>query len=113
MIRRPPRSTLFPYTTLFRSLCRSWPGAGPRLRRHAEVEGAPGDLRLELLPAPQPDEVVAALLEELKITAEVVSLRGLGAIGAGTGTIVEVVVDVRPGQIHRPRSEERRAGKEC
>src|SRR5256885_4936756 len=25
MIRRPPRSTLFPYTTLFRSLCR-----GPR-----------------------------------------------------------------------------------
>src|SRR2546422_4387111 len=24
MIRRPPRSTLFPYTTLFRSKCRSW-----------------------------------------------------------------------------------------
>src|SRR3712207_7748933 len=28
MIRRPPRSTLFPYTTLFRS----WPGAGGRAR---------------------------------------------------------------------------------
>src|SRR3712207_8477366 len=36
MIRRPPRSTLFPYTTLFRSppptpmhpLCSSWPCAG-------------------------------------------------------------------------------------
>src|SRR5256885_2531165 len=27
MIRRPPRSTLFPYTTLFRS-----PGSGPGLR---------------------------------------------------------------------------------
>src|SRR2546430_7955665 len=26
MIRRPPRSTLFPYTTLFRSLC---PGKSP------------------------------------------------------------------------------------
>src|SRR2546422_6693490 len=26
MIRRPPRSTLFPYTTLFRSL-RQWPGS--------------------------------------------------------------------------------------
>src|ERR1035438_6921671 len=26
MIRRPPRSTLFPYTTLFRSLCRNKPG---------------------------------------------------------------------------------------
>src|SRR3989449_3184046 len=29
MIRRPPRSTLFPYTTLFRS------GVGIELRRHA------------------------------------------------------------------------------
>src|SRR3712207_7142223 len=27
MIRRPPRSTLFPYTTLFRSVCGpGWPG---------------------------------------------------------------------------------------
>src|SRR2546425_11198529 len=25
MIRRPPRSTLFPYTTLFRSLQNTWP----------------------------------------------------------------------------------------
>src|SRR5438045_7048695 len=25
MIRRPPRSTLFPYTTLFRSAAGSWP----------------------------------------------------------------------------------------
>src|SRR2546426_1866084 len=24
MIRRPPRSTLFPYTTLFRSVCEKW-----------------------------------------------------------------------------------------
>src|SRR2546425_2552092 len=31
MIRRPPRSTLFPYTTLFRSACRR-PGPGPRRR---------------------------------------------------------------------------------
>src|SRR2546422_2290418 len=33
MIRRPPRSTLFPYTTLFRSprrrVSEEWPGAGP------------------------------------------------------------------------------------
>src|SRR5256885_12933509 len=28
MIRRPPRSTLFPYTTLFRSLARTGRGAG-------------------------------------------------------------------------------------
>src|SRR5258707_9548201 len=36
MIRRPPRSTLFPYTTLFRSRCRAGPGklrgAGARPR---------------------------------------------------------------------------------
>src|SRR2546430_12132740 len=30
MIRRPPRSTLFPYTTLFRSIARL-------VRRHAEI----------------------------------------------------------------------------
>src|SRR5258708_23990099 len=33
MIRRPPRSTLFPYTTLFRSLPRLRPGHGARQRR--------------------------------------------------------------------------------
>src|SRR2546427_5708909 len=37
MIRRPPRSTLFPYTTLFRSI-----PAGPRRHRHAG-RPAPGD----------------------------------------------------------------------
>src|SRR2546428_3937781 len=31
MIRRPPRSTLFPYTTLFRSLFRARGGSGARL----------------------------------------------------------------------------------
>src|SRR5256885_12102355 len=37
MIRRPPRSTLFPYTTLFRS-------GAPRLRRHRH-EGSEAFLR--------------------------------------------------------------------
>src|SRR2546426_6074691 len=32
MIRRPPRSTLFPYTTLFRSLRNHGPQPVPRLR---------------------------------------------------------------------------------
>src|SRR5256885_10840012 len=40
MIRRPPRSTLFPYTTLFRSLARVWrgssdPGDAATLERYA------------------------------------------------------------------------------
>src|SRR2546425_12805569 len=45
MIRRPPRSTLFPYTTLFRSELRGHParavetvGRGPRLARLLAVE---------------------------------------------------------------------------
>src|SRR3712207_8667089 len=32
MIRRPPRSTLFPYTTLFRSLAGAAPRRDPQLR---------------------------------------------------------------------------------
>src|SRR5256885_12794826 len=32
MIRRPPRSTLFPYTTLFRSPCAHCAPAGPAAR---------------------------------------------------------------------------------
>src|SRR2546429_3442849 len=38
MIRRPPRSTLFPYTTLFRSDARS----GARAVRHAAGAGGTG-----------------------------------------------------------------------
>src|SRR3712207_7465313 len=37
MIRRPPRSTLFPYTTLFRSHREGW-----RLRRHVVLEPLSG-----------------------------------------------------------------------
>src|SRR5437870_10980599 len=42
MIRRPPRSTLFPYTTLFRSHCRSGrrpARVAPAERRHARGLG--------------------------------------------------------------------------
>src|SRR3712207_6857123 len=45
MIRRPPRSTLFPYTTLFRSLRtlgRRGPGGFPLLRQAAEDDHAQG-----------------------------------------------------------------------
>src|SRR5436305_8474540 len=46
MIRRPPRSTLFPYTTLFRSLVHYGPnvGDGPPEWRAAESIGRPGYL---------------------------------------------------------------------
>src|SRR5258707_6261377 len=37
MIRRPPRSTLFPYTTLFRSL-RTWAGVRPTIFKWGPLE---------------------------------------------------------------------------
>src|SRR3712207_7823039 len=43
MIRRPPRSTLFPYTTLFRSIIKQW--AGDFIAKHGHVpEGAEAPL---------------------------------------------------------------------
>src|SRR6267142_5119150 len=40
MIRRPPRSTLFPYTTLFRSLAAPTVGAAlDRMMKHARLRG--------------------------------------------------------------------------
>src|SRR5258708_32036272 len=39
MIRRPPRSTLFPYTTLFRSVQGLARGAGNGQRRRAQRRG--------------------------------------------------------------------------
>src|SRR2546430_9211388 len=44
MIRRPPRSTLFPYTTLFRS---RRPARRGRARRTREFSGRTGDSRTE------------------------------------------------------------------
>src|SRR3712207_6865536 len=53
MIRRPPRSTLFPYTTLFRSfnrptssqrLARSGASSSPGLLTHAIMSGTPSPL---------------------------------------------------------------------
>src|SRR2546426_2141375 len=47
MIRRPPRSTLFPYTTLFRSF-----GANLKLRRaYSNVFRAPGNRRQAMMVA--------------------------------------------------------------
>src|SRR5438876_7965174 len=44
MIRRPPRSTLFPYTTLFRSVRQDDRGEGGRVLRQ-EVAAVHGDVR--------------------------------------------------------------------
>lgn len=74
--------------------CSSGSGSQPWLRCHAQVEVASSSLGLEVLPAPEPDEVMAVLLEELDVCVVVVSLWRLGAVGTGTKTIVEVIPDV-------------------
>src|SRR3712207_7174446 len=44
MIRRPPRSTLFPYTTLFRSIARIRPPLVADLRQPLGLDREPEDL---------------------------------------------------------------------
>src|SRR2546425_4903448 len=60
MIRRPPRSTLFPYTTLFRSLRHAdgghRGGAEPRRHRGGELDRVRPDAR----PRGRPDDRMAA-----------------------------------------------------
>src|SRR2546425_12533343 len=67
MIRRPPRSTLFPYTTLFRSLIVPRPTCAPAARRAAARRNltAPRARRSDpgarppVLPAPPPTGILA------------------------------------------------------
>src|SRR3712207_7186624 len=52
MIRRPPRSTLFPYTTLFRSVTETDPGGVPPMRSSetpSPGRGATKEARLTFL----------------------------------------------------------------
>src|SRR5260370_29625181 len=70
MIRRPPRSTLFPYTTLFRS--RGLPGTR-RVVQEAELEGKRVPVRGE----PGVDAVGVGLDEDAEVGRDV----GPGAPG--------------------------------
>src|SRR5258708_17369463 len=66
MIRRPPRSTLFPYTTLFRSRRerrRAPPSAGAIRRRTSRRAGRSEEHTSELQ---SPDHLVCRLLLEKK-----------------------------------------------
>src|SRR5690242_21719538 len=90
MVRRPPRPTLFPYTTLFRSASAAARGdAGGALRRR-QPPGRPSSV-------PKKKSSQAPF-----VRADILSL-GLHVESASGG-------DVR---IADMRSEERRVGKEC
>src|SRR5256885_8865891 len=74
MIRRPPRSTLFPYTTLFRSLPNArpyhTPPPGPALRLGGSAEGkaGPGDRKSTRLNSSHPVISYAVFCLEKKKT---------------------------------------------
>src|SRR5256885_14713923 len=95
MIRRPPRSTLFPYTTLFRSVLLRKPMKHTRIADATLVQ--PGQRGLSLV------ELLVGLLLGLLIIA--VALGALMASRAVSGTVSDAS--------HLQRSEERRVGKEC
>src|SRR2546425_10643869 len=95
MIRRPPRSTLFPYTTLFRSLHAGPAVAGPEHLR--EIVDSIEVFRLVArLPGEQPD------VDQREHHASQIR-------GARDTPVTE------HGRREEPelRSEERRVGKEC
>src|SRR5690349_21354037 len=71
----------------------------PRLWRHTEMEIPAGCLRLELLPTPEPNEVVPVLVEEIEVRGVVVHFRRLAALTAWTQAILKIVPDVRAGEI--------------
>src|SRR2546430_16098013 len=97
MIRRPPRSTLFPYTTLFRSV---------------DVCQGPADVR--------GDEAEKFLgLGREAANGEIAADHDHGEIDAGeeVGQIVVDLIDLEIAAaqfvVDGARSEERRVGKEC
>src|SRR2546429_6745250 len=68
MIRRPPRSTLFPYTTLFRSHGRGWRGAVPMLLTWGEPGHVAGpDLLDRSSPASRSEEHTSELQSRLHL----------------------------------------------
>src|SRR2546421_13125257 len=92
MIRRPPRSTLFPYTTLFRSLL-------------AAVLHRPGGT-INLY-----SEIGMVLLIGLVTKNSILLVEYTNQLKErGLDTVAAVV---EAGRIRLRRSEERRVGKEC
>jgi hypothetical protein len=63
------------------------------------VKIADRHLRPEMLPAPEPNEVVPVFLEELEVSVVIIYLRRVGALLAGAQAIVKIVVEVRSGQV--------------
>src|SRR3712207_8006080 len=99
MIRRPPRSTLFPYTTLFRSPPGRLGGDGPRRRpsvlAHGDADPGAGDLEQLQWVGDVAGGEVPGLVEHGVVGQEALVVDA-GDVAAGThgGGVVQVEVGV-------------------
>src|SRR6185295_15751117 len=89
MIRRPPRSTLFPYTTLFRSSRSPWPSAATRWgASSAAAHAARSEEHTSELQSRQ--YLVCRLLLEKKKTAKPIARSVRRNVANADGTVVTV-----------------------
>src|SRR2546426_9778817 len=93
MIRRPPRSTLFPYTTLFRSLpaCGNALGFDEICARQIEALARPGDLVVLHSTSGESPNVVRAAQAARAKGVRVVALLGEGG-GEARGVVDDCLV---------------------
>src|SRR3712207_9043630 len=113
MIRRPPRSTLFPYTTLFRSHASIYDetdtGSGRSAVRIASVAALGGFLFG--YDSAVINGAVAAIEDRFEVPSATLGFAVASALlGAAAGALTAGRVADRFGRL---RSEERRVGEEC
>src|SRR2546422_10829768 len=104
MIRRPPRSTLFPYTTLFRSLHHYY-----SFRR----EGTTTEITEGLATRSGHPTYVLSRWLFLRLLGVVYLVAFVSLALQITGLVGEHGILPAGGFLERARSEERRVGKEC
>src|SRR6266704_3087582 len=70
IIRPPPRSTLFPYTTLFRSHGSRWPGSRPPRRQRGNCPRSPRAIRRRPRPHQSAGVVTPPLSDPVRAASE-------------------------------------------
>src|SRR3712207_9134214 len=112
MIRRPPRSTLFPYTTLFRSGMRQRAMIAIALACNPKILIADEPTTaLDVTIQAQIMELIADLQKKLG-TAVILVTHDLGVV-ADVAHKIQVMYAGQIIERGTKRSEERRVGKEC
>src|SRR2546427_12588070 len=104
MIRRPPRSTLFPYTTLFRSRDEPDRDQGPEEPRSEEEEDAAH--RVRRLGAPLPGPPASRALGATESEVEAPDLELLVRVRRPLDVLLEAVVLVGLGHRHPPQGRQ-------